>query len=217
MDKKTDNGEATEEEFQIKDRRHWQQSEEISEEISEEKEEEEIKEAEPTDEAEPAPARPTIIDEYRERAELAETKLHEYIDAYKKSQADHEQFRLRLNRDIERKVEQKFGDLITGMLESVDDLERALEHTRNVPEAEPLVHGIELALANFQSVLEANGVESIAPDGEAFDPNDAEAIRVDPVDSAEGDGLVTATLRKGYRLGDCLIRPARVAVGRHVS
>ena len=42
-------------------------------------------------------------------------------------------------------------------------------------------------------------------------------MRVDPVDDAEQDGVVTETLRPGYRLGDNLIRPARVAVGRHVA
>jgi molecular chaperone GrpE len=173
------NGEDAEDEVTVTDRRHWQQSEE---------------ELDATDEAEPTPAKPTIIDEYRERAETAENKLHEYIDAYKKSLEEHERYRLRLDRDIERKVEQKFSDLLGSMLDSVDDLERGLEHARDVPEAEPLAHGIQLALANFQSMLEKNGVEAIAPDGEAFDPNFSEAVRVDPIDSAEGDGQGQGTL-----------------------
>ena len=59
-------------------------------------------------------------------------------------------------------------------------------------------------------------MERLAPCASKFDPNEAEAVRVDPVDDPERDGCVTETLRPGYRMGDLVIRPARVAVGRHL-
>ena len=100
------------------------------------------------------------------------------------------------------------------LLETVDNLDLALNHLDGVAGAEPLAQGVRLARDRFLAALERHGVEKIEPHGEPFDPNEAEAVRVDPLDSDERDGQVTETLQPGYRLGDCLIRPARVAVGR---
>ncbi|MEN8196388.1 MAG: nucleotide exchange factor GrpE, partial [Pseudomonadota bacterium] len=63
--------------------------------------------------------------------------------------------------------------------------------------------------------LERHGVEKVDPRGEEFDPNEAEAVRVDPVGDPAMASMVTEVLRPGYRLGERIIRPARVAVGHH--
>ena len=197
-------GNADEEsEFKVEDRRHWN-----------------VDEAEP-EEAEVKPRQPGIIDEYRERAEAAEAKLQEYIEAYKDDQKEQERFRERLERDVDRRVELKFGELVGELLQTVDDLDLGLDHVRGVAQAEPppppppLAHGVGLARDRFLATLERHGIERITPDGAAFDPNEAEAMRMDPVDSEQMDGKVTVTLQPGYRLGERVVRPARVAVGRY--
>ena len=86
--------------------------------------------------------------------------------------------------------------------------ERVMEAVVNGPE------GVALARDRFLASLDRHGVEKVDPAGEEFDPNTSEAVRVDPVDEAERDGTVTETLRPGYRLGEHVVRPARVAVGR---
>jgi molecular chaperone GrpE len=187
------------EEFRVEDRRHWAHGDEEAEESGGEVAE--IKQ-------------PTLLDEYRQRAEAAEKKLQEYIEAFKRFKEEHEQFRLRLTRDVDRKVELNFGELVGELLESMDDLDLALDHVNNVPEAEPLARGVELARKRFLSILERNGVQQVSPEGSLFDPNEAEAVRVDDVESPDDDGKVTQTLRPGYRLGERVIRAARVAVGR---
>ncbi len=189
------------EEFKVDDRRHW----------SVEEEEEAAKE----DQVEPA--RPTIIDEYRKRAEGAEQKLQEYIEAYKSYQQEQEDFRARMSRDVERRVGLQFGELVSQLLQTVDDLDLGLTHVHDVPEAEPLAKGVVMARDRFLSTLEQHGICRVAPTGDSFDPNVAEALRVDPVTDPELDGKVTETLQPGYRLGDRVIRAARVAVGRYVS
>jgi len=168
------------------------------------------------DDSEPsAPRQPTLLDEFRRRAEAAEQQLQEYIEAFKRFKAEHEEFRVRLNRDVERRVDLKFGELIGEILDSLDDLDLALGHANRVPEAEPLAQGIEMAQRRFLGTLERHGVSPVVPDGEEFDPNEAEAVRIDPVDSPEQNDRVTETIRPGYRLGDRVIRAARVAVGRY--
>jgi molecular chaperone GrpE len=193
------NAESGDETFKVDDRRHWQQEE-----------------APDGDEGvDAAPAKPSVLDEYRLRAEAAEGKLLEYIEAFKRHQADHEQARERLARDVDRKVDLKFGELLGDLLETLDDLDLSLEHVRGVEEAEPLARGVAMARDRFLATLQKHGVERISPEGVPFDPNEAEAMRVDPVDSDAADQRVTATLKPGYKLGDRVIRAAKVAVGRY--
>ena len=201
-----ENNGADAEDYRVADRRHWADESQI----------EEVDEVEEQDDGETGALRqPTMIDEFRSRAEAAEGQLQEYIEAFKKFRDEQDEFRQRLNRDVERRVELSFGEMVSELLDSMDDLDLALEHANRTPEAESLAQGVELARKRFLATLERHGVTPVTPDGEEFDPNEAEAVRMDPVDSAEMNGKVTETLRPGYRLGDRVIRAARVAVGRH--
>jgi molecular chaperone GrpE len=182
--------------FKVEDRRHWQQGEEPSS-------------------AEVEPARPSVLDEYRQRAEEAEGKLLEYIEAFKRHQEEQEQVRGRLARDVDRKVDLRFGELLGELLVTLDDLDLSLAHVHGVPEAEPLARGVAMARDRFLATLERHGVEKLSPDGKPFDPNEAEAMRVDPAATADADNVVTETLKPGYKLGDRVIRAAQVAVGRY--
>ncbi len=128
---------------------------------------------------------------------------------------EQEEFRNRLLRDVDRRVELKFGDLLAQLLETADDLDLSLSHIEGVPGAEPLAEGVSLARDRFLATLERAGVERLVPQDAVFDPNEAEAMRVDPVDTPEKDGVVTETLAPGYKLGERVIRAARVAVGRY--
>lgn len=185
--------------FKVKDRRHWAREDRGDEDARDE----------------PASTRPTVIDEYERRAEDAEHKLHEYIAAFKESQAEQDAFRARIGRDVDRRVALQFGELISDLLETLDDLDRALSHAEGAAEARPLAEGVALARDRFVAALERQGVERTVFDGQEFDPNVAEAVRMDPVDSPDLHGRVTQTLRAGYRLGDQVVRAARVAVGRY--
>ena len=190
------NGEQEDDTFRFQDRRRWVDGDE-----------------EPARESAPRP--PSMIDEYRERTEAAENKLQEYIEAFKGFKKDQEEFRTRLNRDVDRRVDLQFGGLVEELLEAMDNLDLALEHVNEVPEAEPLARGVELARKRFLEALERHGVEKLDPLGDEFDPNEAEAMRVDPVAEPAKSGKVTDVLRPGYRLRERVIRPAQVAVGRH--
>jgi molecular chaperone GrpE (heat shock protein) len=186
-------------EIKVTDRRHWAQEED---------------EGADDDDGAGASPYPTMIDEFRQRAESAEKQLHEYIVAFKSAQEEQDKFRERLTRDVERRVQMQFGDVVGELLHSIDDLDLALSHVKEVAEAEPLAKGVAIARDRFLAVLQRHGVEPIEPDGEEFDPNLAEAMQVEPVDSEELNGRVTRTLQIGYRLGERVIRPARVAVGK---
>jgi len=185
-----------EEPVRVEDKRHWARGESDADEGTE-----------------PASQHPTIVDQLKKRADDAEKKLLEYISAFKQSQADQDRFRERLQADVDRKVDLRFGSLVTDVLESLDDLDLALAHMEGVKEAAPLAKGVTLARDRFLSALERNGVERLDVEGAEFDPNVAEAVGIEPA-GPDRDRRVVRTVRPGYRMGDRVIRPARVIVGR---
>lgn len=184
--------------LKVEDRRHWARERDETEESGEEA----------------ATSLPTVVDEFRRRAEAAEGKLLEYIAAFKQAQLEQDQFRERLSRDVERRVDLRFGEMLEPLLGCLHDLDLALEHVRGVAEAAELARGVALVRDRFLAVLERAGVTRLEPAGCDFDPNVAEAARVDAVDDPLLDGKVTVVLRPGYRLGERVLQPARVAVGR---
>ena len=96
----------------------------------------------------------------------------------------------------------------------LDDLERALEAAGLDPEGDSpdgLSHGVLLVFRSLRETLQRHGIEVVDPRGERFDPALHEALSTAAADEAES-GVVVEVLQKGYRLGDQLIRPARVVV-----
>ncbi len=189
--------------MKVDDRRHWARNTTDEDDATEATEE-------------PASTTPSVVGEYRARAEAAEQKLREYIAAFQQAKAEHEQFRERLARDVDRRVDLKFSELVESLIEGLDDLDLALAHVEGAKD-DVLRRGVALARDRFVAAFTRHGVERIDVAGSEFDPNVAEAIRLDPVADPAMDGKVTATLRPGYRIGERVFRPARVAVGRLTS
>jgi molecular chaperone GrpE len=195
-----DRGEAGERTMRVEDKRHWARAPEEDTPA-------------PGGQEDAPPSLPSFVEEQRLRADAAERKLREYIAAFQQATAEHEQFRERLLRDVDRRVDLKFGGLVENLVEALDDLDLALAHVEGSPE-DALHRGVALARDRFIAALARHGVERIEVTGSEFDPNVAEAIRLDPVSDPALDGKVTTTLRPGYRIGERVFRPARVAVGR---
>jgi len=175
--------------------------------------------AEGVDDGEPQAAAidPAEFEALRVRAEGAERKLREIQATFLAAKAELDATRARLERDLARKVEVKFGDLVTDLLESADDLDRAIEHGSTVPAAAPVLRGVVLARERFLSSLVKAGLERIDPVGLPYDPNTAEAVGLVPVDDPNAHDTVVQLERVGYKLSGRVIRPARVLVGQLVS
>ena len=93
----------------------------------------------------------------------------------------------------------------------LDDLERALEAAEDHEEAK-LEDGVRLVHRSLEDLLRKQGLEEIGTDG-PFDPHVHEALLTQPADGAE-PGSVVQVIQKGYRLGDRVLRPARVVVAQ---
>ena len=141
-------------------------------------------------------------------AEVARER-DEYLDALQRLKAEFDNFRKRTARERAAQVVRANEGLVKELLPVLDDLERALEAAEDHEEAK-LEDGVRLVHRSLADLLARDGLEEIDTDG-AFDPHVHEALLAQPVDGAE-PGSVVQVLQKGYRLGDRVLRPARVVV-----
>jgi molecular chaperone GrpE len=131
-----------------------------------------------------------------------------YLELAQRTQAELENLRKRAARDVAQASGRAKANLVRELLPVVDNLERALA-TAN-PEEDHLAEGVRLVHVELVNTLERNGIKSFDPAGEPFDPNVHEAISMR--EGENGSGMVLDVVEKGYRLGDNVIRPARVVV-----
>lgn len=131
-----------------------------------------------------------------------------YLELAQRTQAEFENFRKRAAREAAQAGERAKANLVRELLPVVDNLERALQ-TAN-PEEDHLAEGVRLVHVELINTLERNGIKAFDPAGEPFDPTLHEAISMRQGEN--GSGLVLDVVEKGYKLGDNVIRPARVVV-----
>ncbi|HET7043472.1 MAG TPA: nucleotide exchange factor GrpE [Gaiellaceae bacterium] len=132
----------------------------------------------------------------------------EYLDALQRTAAEFDNYRKRVQRDQASLVARAAQRLVAELLPVLDDLERALEAAEHHEEAK-LEDGVRLVHRAFAEALRREGLEEIETTG-AFDPHVHEALLARPDEAASG--TVLEVLQKGYRLGELVLRPARVIV-----
>ncbi len=133
----------------------------------------------------------------------------EYLDSLRRLKAEFDNFRKRTESERAAQAARASEALVKELLPVLDDLERALEAAEKHEEAK-LEEGVELVHRALAGVLARTGLAEIETDG-AFDPHVHEALLAQPVEGAK-PGSVVQVLQKGYRLGDRVLRPARVVV-----
>ncbi|HWN21426.1 MAG TPA: nucleotide exchange factor GrpE [Gaiellaceae bacterium] len=132
-------------------------------------------------------------------------------DSYLRLAADFDNYRKRVAREHAELTKRANERLLNELLPVLDDLERALEAAAQHEEAK-LEEGVQLVHRSLSSVLARHGLTEIEAEG-AFDPHVHEALLTQPGEGAE-EGAVLQVLQKGYRLGEHVLRPARVIVAQ---
>jgi molecular chaperone GrpE len=159
---------------------------------------------------EPSPAELDVLTAKAQKAD-------EYLALAQRTQADFENYRRRAVREAKNAQERGAVKLALELLPAIDNLERALAHidgTEAVADGngtDSLVAGIKHVHSDVVAALGRAGIESYFPEGERFDPQFHEAVAQQPVEGAE-PGVVVEVFQRGYRMGDNVVRPARVVV-----
>jgi molecular chaperone GrpE len=148
------------------------------------------------------------LEQVAERLKELEAERDGYLADLQRLKADFDNYRKRATRDQEALVARAHERLVAELLPILDDLGRALEAAEEHEEAK-LEDGVRLVHRNLADALRREGVEEIPVDGR-FDPHVHEALLSQPSDQEEG--AVIDVVQKGYKLGDKVLRPARVVV-----
>jgi molecular chaperone GrpE len=177
--------------------------------------------APPDEQPEPEPDQPQEPDDHETKLEhdldelaAKAQKADEYLELAQRTKADFENYRKRAARETAAAQQRGVVKLVRELLPAVDNLDRALEalaSTEPSNNGDELVSGIKLVHAELIAALARAGVERFDPEGQRFDPECHEAVGQQPVEGADS-GTIVEVYQRGYRLGDSLIRPARVLV-----
>lgn len=161
--------------------------------------------------------RPTYVRELEERLAASEERLQQTLEAHRERLQEFDQIRARLDRDFGVRVEEAKAQMFRRILDVVDEMELALAAAERDGDASenPLTEGLRLIHRKLFATLQEEGVEKMALQGEPFDPEVAEAIGVVAVDDPAQHDRVTQVAQAGYRIGERILRPAQVQVGRH--
>ena len=138
----------------------------------------------------------------------------EYLALAQRTQADFENYRKRVARDAIAAQGRGVAKLAKELLPALDNLDRAIDAatSKGTGDSEdPLLAGVRLVRSELSAALARVGIEAFAPLGETFDPNLHEAVAQQPVEGA-ASGDVAEVFQNGYRMGETIIRPARVLV-----
>lgn len=173
--------------------------------------EETVENTETTETEEEVVEEKTAEELLQEKVDKLEEELKQSEDKYLRLYAEFENFKRRKNKEIETNNGYKSQKVITEILPSLDNLERALQVESDNEEIKSLLKGVEMVYEGLLNVLKSEGVELIETENAQFDPNYHHAVMQDE-DSEKESGVILDTFQKGYKLKDRVIRPAMVKV-----
>jgi molecular chaperone GrpE len=160
--------------------------------------------------------KPTYVEELERKVAEKDEQAQEYLSKYRQASQEFEQARARMRKELARDAERNRREVLIGLLEVLDNLDRAVEAARaaGTSASDPLLQGVDLVRQQFVGKLNGFGVTRIETANASFDPLLHEAVSVVPTDNPIDDGRIVGVVRSGYRIGDDVLRPALVAVAK---
>ena len=154
---------------------------------------------------------PDTAQTLEEQLAAAQSEAARNLDGWQRTQAEFANARKRFEKQRAETYANANIDLVSKLLPLIDDFERALDSVPESEQSDPWIAGVSLVYRKMLAVLEEMNVQTIPSVGETFDPNQHEALTQEPSDEF-ASGVVVREMRRGYRLGDRVIRPALVSV-----
>jgi len=158
--------------------------------------------------------KPTYVEQLEQQVAEKDKQIQEYLTKYRQASSEFEEMRLRLRREISKDIERTRREILSELLEVVDNLERAIEAAKRSPSIDTVLQGVDMVRRQFLSKLEGLGVRPIEATDSQFDPTIHEAVTTVPATTPDQDGVIVGVIRPGYRIGEDVLRPAAVAVAR---
>ena len=167
------------------------------------------------DNAEQQPEEPlSEVDQLKLQLAEAEAKIAELQDRYLRQAAEFDNYRKRTMKEKADLIKSAAEKVIVAELPILDDMDRALDNMEKGMDADACIEGFKLIAQKFKNTLTQQGLEKIDTDGQDFDTDYHDAIALIPAPTEELKGKILDCVQAGYKLGDKVIRHAKVAVGQ---
>jgi molecular chaperone GrpE len=160
------------------------------------------------------PRKPTYLEELERQIAEKDALLQRYLSQHKQAVGEFEDVKVRIRRETARDVERSRRAVVMEFLDVLDNLERATSAARAAANFDALLNGLGLVERQFRAKLEGFGIAVVGVPGEPFNPERHEALSTVPVSEKSQDGRIANIVRPGYGIGDEILRPAQVTVGR---
>ena len=154
------------------------------------------------------------VDQLKLQLAEAEAKIADLQDRYLRQAAEFDNYRKRTMKEKADLIKSAAEKVIVAELPIVDDMDRALDNMEKGMDADACIEGFKLIAQKFKNTLTQQGLEKIDTDGQDFDTDFHEAIALIPAPTEELKGKILDCVQAGYKLGDKVIRHAKVAVGQ---
>ena len=155
---------------------------------------------------------PSYVEQLKQEAEEKDKRLREYIAAYKKTSVENDEFRKRLEKDNDVRLDQFKANLFSRLIPILDNLNRAVQTTSSNKDFDTLLQGVEMVAKQFARELKNNDVEKIDTKNRKFNPQTDEVLMTEDTTNPEHDNMIVEELEPGYILKDKLIKAAKVKV-----
>ncbi|MCH4392010.1 MULTISPECIES: nucleotide exchange factor GrpE [Staphylococcus] len=155
----------------------------------------------------------TVVDPKDEEIQQLQLKANENEEKYLRLYAEFENYKRRIQKENETNKTYQSQRVLTDILPTIDNIERALQIEGDDESFKSLQKGVQMVHESLLRALKDNGLEEIESEGQAFDPNFHQAVvQDDNPDFKSGD--ITQELQKGYKLKDRVLRPSMVKVNQ---
>jgi len=144
-------------------------------------------------------------------------EIEALTDRHLRLAAEFDNYRRRVERERAEFRVRAQAELVTPLLDLLDDLQRVAELDSGRTSVAAVLEGVQLIEKKFRHLLESEGLEPIVAEGEFFNPSTMEALMTVPAETPEEDDMVADVFQRGYRFKELLIRPARVRVKKYES
>lgn len=149
-----------------------------------------------------------------EKLNELEQKLAEANDKYLRLYSEFDNYRKRTLKERTELIKTAAEDVLKSLLPVIDDFERAMKANEKVEEVEPIKEGMQLIYNKLKNNCQSKGLVAFETTGQVFDADTMEAITHIPAVNDEQKGKVADEVEKGYKLGDKVIRFAKVVIAQ---
>lgn len=155
------------------------------------------------------------LSQTEEERQKAKEEADNNLNKLRYLMADFDNYRKRMEIQVESKINQGKAELILKFVSIHDDLSRAVETAKQGKSEQVVIEGLEGILRNVENLFDAEGVKEIETTGTPFDPNIHDAISF-KFDDTVPENTVSAEIRKGYMISDKVLRPSLVEISKKI-